>query len=136
MATNKLNDNKLKALLKNLPEKETWIADGEGLALRMQRGGNLWWYFRYRLGGRNSKLERLFIGKYPDLPLAAARKLKDKCRNWLADNKDPRFMLDRITQEALKPVTVKDALEYWLNNYAVHNRKNHEKHRSQLIAHI
>ncbi|NCB55904.1 MAG: site-specific integrase [Gammaproteobacteria bacterium] len=136
MATNKLNDNKLKALLKNLPEKETWIADGEGLALRMQRGGNLSWYFRYRLGGRNSKLERLFIGKYPDLPLAAARKLKDKCRNWLADNKDPRFMLDRITQEALKPVTVKDALEYWLNNYAVHNRKNHEKHRSQLIAHI
>lgn len=136
MSVNKLNDNKLKALLRNPPEKETWIADGDGLTLRAQTSGNMTWYYRYRLGGRETKGERLYLGKYPDLPLAAARKLRDKCRNWLADNKDPRFMLDRDTQEALKPVTVKDALEYWLDNYAVHNRKNHETHRTQLAAHI
>jgi integrase len=136
MATSKLNDNKLKSLARNPPEKEIWVADGDGLALRIQKAGALSWYFRYRLGGRDSKLERLFIGKYPDLSLAAARKLKDKCRNWLADNRDPRFMLDREKQETLKPVTVKDVLEYWLNNYAVHNRKNHETHRSQLERHI
>ena len=84
MATSKLNDNKLKSLARNPPEKEIWVADGDGLALRIQKAGSLSWYFRYRLGGRDSKLERLFIGKYPDLPLAAARKLKDKCRNWFA----------------------------------------------------
>lgn len=136
MSVNKLNDNKLKALLRTPPNKETWIADGDGLTLRTQISGNMTWYYRYRLGGRESKGERLYLGKYPDLPLAAARKLRDKCRNWLADNKDPRFMLDRDIQATLKPVTVKDALEYWLDNYAVHNRKNHDKHRTQLAAHI
>ena len=136
MATSKLNDNKLKALLKSPPEKETWFADGDGLALRIRKGGNLSWYYRYRLGGRDSKLERLCLGQYPDLPLAGARKLKDKCRSWLAESKDPRFMLDTESQQSLAPVTVKDALEYWLDNYAAYNRKNHERHRAQLNAHI
>lgn len=136
MAISKLNDNKLKSLLKSEPDKETWVADGDGLALRIRKGGNLSWYFRYRLGGRDSKLERLCLGSYPDLPLAAARKLKDKCRTWLAENKNPRFMLDNVTQVALNPVTVKEALEYWLDNYAVFHRKNHERHRAQLNAHI
>lgn len=36
----------------------------------------------------------------------------------------------------MKPVTVRDALEYWLDNYAAHNRTNHEKHRRQLEVHI
>lgn len=136
MSVNKLNDNKLKALLKKPVEKESWIADGDGLAIRAQTSGNLTWYYRYRLGGRDTKLERLLLGKYPDLSLSAARKLRDKCRSWLAENKDPRFMLDRDTQETLKPVTVKDALEYWVNNYAAHNRKYPEKDRSQLQVHI
>ena len=136
MSVNKLNDNKLKALLKKSVEKESWIADGDGLAIRAQISGNLTWYYRYRLGGRDTKLERLLLGKYPDLSLSTARKLRDKCRSWLAENKDPRFMLDRDTQETLKPVTVKDALEYWVNNYAAHNRKYPEKDRSQLQVHI
>nr|WP_321271551.1 integrase arm-type DNA-binding domain-containing protein [uncultured Tolumonas sp.] len=136
MSVNKLNDNKLKALVKKPVEKESWIADGDGLAIRAQTSGNLTWYYRYRLGGRGSKLERLLLGKYPDLPLSAARKLRDKCRTWLAENKDPRFMLDQDIQETLKPVTVKDALEYWINNYSVHNRKYPEKDRSQLQVHI
>lgn len=136
MSVNKLNDNKLKALLRKSVEKESWIADGDGLAIRAQTSGNLTWYYRYRLGGRETKLERLLLGKYPDLSLSAARKLRDKCRSWLAENKDPRFMLDRDTQETLKPVTVKDALEYWVNNYAAHNRKYPEKDRSQLQVHI
>lgn len=136
MSVNKLNDNKLKALMKKPVEKESWIADGDGLAIRAQTSGNLTWYYRYRLGGRDSKLERLLLGKYPDLTLSAARKLRDKCRAWLAENKDPRFMQDKETKETLKPVTVKDALEYWVNNYAAHNRKYPEKDRAQLQVHI
>ena len=41
MSVNKLNDNKLKALLKKPVEKESWIADGDGLAIRAQTSGNL-----------------------------------------------------------------------------------------------
>jgi integrase len=38
--------------------------------------------------------------------------------------------------ETLKPVTVKDALEYWLVNYAEDNRANASKHRAQFERHI
>ncbi len=136
MATNQLNDNKIKKLVRNPPERETWVADGDGLAARLSKAGTLSWYYRYRLGGRDTKLERLLLGKYPDLTLAAARKLRDRCREWLANNEDPRFKLNLEAQEALKPVTVQDTLEYWLNNYAVHYRANYEKHRRQLEIHI
>lgn len=136
MATNHLNDNKIKRLVRNPPAREEWIADGEGLAARLSKTGALSWYYRYRLGGRGTKLERLLLGKYPDLTLAAARKLRDQCREWLANNEDPRFKLNAEAQEALKPVTVRDALEYWLDNYAAHNRANHQKHRRQLEVHI
>ncbi|WP_116473823.1 tyrosine-type recombinase/integrase [Zobellella maritima] len=136
MASNLLNDNKVKKLIRNPPERETWVADGDGLAARLSKTGALSWYYRYRLGGRNTKLERLLLGKYPDLSLAAARKLRDQCREWLANNEDPRFKLNMEAQEALKPVTVRDALEYWLDNYAVHHRANHDKHRRQLAVHI
>lgn len=136
MASNLLNDNKVRKLIRNPPAKESWTADGDGLAARLSKTGALSWYYRYRLGGRETKLERLLLGRYPDLTLAAARKLRDQCREWLANNEDPRFKLNAEAQEALKPVTVRDALEYWLDNYAAHNRANHQKHRQQLKIHI
>lgn len=136
MATNKLNDNNLKRLLRTPPDKDQWLSDGEGLSGRLTKNGTLAWYFRYRLGGRNTKEDKLPLGSYPDLTLAAARKLREQCRAWLANNEDPRFKLNAAAQEMLKPVTVQDALEYWLDNYAVHNRVNHAKHRRQLEVHI
>jgi hypothetical protein len=38
-----------------------------------RKTGQLSWVFSYRLGGRGSKLERLTLGRYPDLSLKAAR---------------------------------------------------------------
>lgn len=136
MATNKLNDNKIKRLLRTPPDKDKWISDGEGLSGKLTKRGTLAWYFRYRLGGRGTSEDKLPLGSYPDLTLAAARKLRDQCREWLANNENPRFKLNAEAQKALKPVTVWDALEYWLDNYAVHNRVNHQKHRQQLKIHI
>lgn len=136
MATNKLNDNNLKRLLRTPRDKDQWLSDGDGLSGRLTKGGTLAWYFRYRLGGRGTKEVRLPLGSYPDLTLAAARKLREQCRAWLANNEDPRFKLNATVQEALKPVTVRDALEYWLDNYAAYNRANHDKHRRQLERHI
>ncbi|WP_445396571.1 tyrosine-type recombinase/integrase [Zobellella sp. An-6] len=136
MAKNKLNDNKIKRLLRSPPDKDQWVSDGEGLSGKLTKRGTLAWYFRYRLGGRGTKEDKLPLGSYPGLSLAAARKLRDQCREWLANNEDPRFKLNATAQEALKPVTVRDALEYWLDNYAAHNRANHDKHRRQLEVHI
>lgn len=36
----------------------------------------------------------------------------------------------------MQVVTVKDALTYWLDNYAAKKRANHEKHRAQLEKHV
>ena len=116
MSVNKLNDNKLKALLKKSVEKESWVADGDGLAIRAQTSGNLTWYYRYRLGGRDTKLERLLLGKYPDLSLSTARKLRDKCRSWLAENKDPRFMLENIGSTITQP-TIGNTQKKIVRNY-------------------
>ncbi|WP_409243848.1 tyrosine-type recombinase/integrase [Enterobacter hormaechei] len=134
--TNKLSDKKLKALQgasRNAPEM---YADGEGLSVRASKQGQLSWVFSYRLGGRGSKLERLTLGRYPDLSLKAAREKREKCRKWLAGGLDPKTELVLSTEETLKPVTVQDALEYWLVNYARRKRSDEELVRAQLRKHI
>lgn len=37
-------------------------------------------------------------------------------------------MLKMVKDERLKPVTVKAALQYWITNYSLENRKNTHKH--------
>lgn len=46
--------------------------------------------FYYRLGGRESPPVWLTLGRYPDMSLATARRMRDQCREWLAENLDPR----------------------------------------------
>ena len=82
--TNKLSDKKLKALQGASRDAPEMYADGEGLSVRASKQGQLSWVFSYRLGGRGSKLERLTLGRYPDLSLKAAREKREKCRQWLA----------------------------------------------------
>ncbi|HFW5176693.1 TPA: tyrosine-type recombinase/integrase [Salmonella enterica subsp. enterica serovar Potsdam] len=134
--TNKLSDKKLKALLGSEREAPIMIADGEGLSIKVSKQGNVSWVFAYRLGGRGSKLERMTLGRYPDLSLKAAREKREKCRRWLADGLDPKTELELSTEETLKPVTVQDALEYWLVNYARRKRSDEELVRAQLRKHI
>ena len=134
--TNKLSDKKLKALLGVERSKEELMADGEGLSARLLRTGAISWMFAYRLGGRGSKLERLTLGSYPDMPLKLARAKRDECRAWLAEGKNPKFQLDARTEEVLRPVTVRDAMTHWINEYAVNHRANYVRHEAQLEKHI
>lgn len=112
------------------------IADGEGLSVKVSKQGNVSWVFSYRLGGRGSKLERLTLGRYPDMPLKLAREKREQCRQWLAGGLDPKTEIELSTEETLKPVTVKDALEYWLVNYARRKRSDEALVRAQLRKHI
>ena len=89
-----------------------------------------------RQGGRGSKLERLTLGRYPDMPLKLAREKREQCRQWLAGGLDPKTEIELSTEETLKPVTVKDALEYWLVNYARRKRSDEALVRAQLRKHI
>lgn len=58
------------------------------------------------------------------MPLKLAREKREQCRQWLAGGLDPKTEIELSTEETLKPVTVKDALEYWLVNYARRKRSD------------
>ena len=77
-----------------------WIArgepvaksDGDGLTFTLSTAGTAAWVFRYRNAGTRRK--EVTLGNYPDLTLAAARKLArerrvdiDKGRDTAADKK-------------------------------------------------
>ncbi|KMJ45250.1 integrase [Xenorhabdus khoisanae] len=133
---NKLTDKKLRALHGTERDKLVKLADGAGLMIRVTKKGAISWFFKYRTGGRDTEADIITLGRYPDMSLKEARAIRDKCRNWLSLGKDPKLQLNLTMQESLNPVTVKQAIEYWIDNYAKDNRKNIDKHISQLERHI
>ena len=134
--TNKLSDATLRKMLGRESPGDNFYADGDGLSVKVTKSGAMTWVFAYRLGGRSAKPQRLKLGNYPDMPLKLAREKRDQCRAWLADSKDPRHQLNLTTSETLKPVTVEDALRYWIAEYATDNRANVKRHKAQLEKHI
>ena len=134
--TNKLSDKKLKSLHCINSDSVKMFADGAGLSAKVSAQGSISWVFTYRLGGREAKLERLVFGRYPDMTLKAARDRRDQCRTWLAGGCDPRRQLLEDVTQTLKPVTVKDALLYWVDNYAQTNRSDVDSIRPQFATYI
>lgn len=133
---NKLTDKKLKALLGVRSERETKLADGAGLMIRVTKTGAISWFYKYRLGGRDTAAIIATLGRYPDLTLAKAREMRDQCRTWLAAGRDPQRMLKLGREASLAPVTVKDALEYWLTEHVDGNLVNDVCYRQRFINHI
>lgn len=73
-----LSDAKLRALK---PADKTYqAADEGGLSLVVHPGGAKTWQYRYRIGGRGAKQEKVTLGGYPDFSLADARTWRDDCR--------------------------------------------------------
>lgn len=134
--TNKLSDTSLRKMSGKESPSDSFYADGDGLSIKVSKVGVMTWYFTFRIGGRDTPSQRIKLGNYPDLSLKTAREKRDQCRAWLAEGKNPKYQLNITTQETLKPVTVKEAMEYWINEYAVHKRANVEKHIDQLKKHI
>lgn len=135
-ATNKLSDATLRKMIGRESPGDSFYADGDGLSIKVTKSGVMTWFFAYRLGGREAKPQRLKLGNYPDMSLRLAREKRDQCRSWLAESKDPKHQLNLSTTETLKPVTVEDALKYWIKEYATEKRANVERHKAQLEKHI
>nr|WP_314590740.1 site-specific integrase [uncultured Serratia sp.] len=133
---NKLSDSSLRKMLGRESPGDSFYADGDGLSVKVTKSGAMTWVFAYRLGGRKEKPQRLKLGNYPDMGLKLARDKRDQCRAWLAESKDPKYQLNFTAGETLKPVTVKDALQYWITEYAEGKRANVERHKAQLAKHI
>lgn len=134
--TNKLSDATLRKMIGRESPGDSFYADGDGLSIKVTKSGIMTWLFAYRLGGRETKPQRLRLGNYPDMGLKLARERRDQCRSWLAEGKDPKHQLNLTTAETLKPVTVEDALKYWIREYATDHRANVERHKAQLEKHI
>ncbi|WP_406704771.1 tyrosine-type recombinase/integrase [Sodalis sp.] len=130
---NKLSDKKLKNLLGVPREKYEFFADGAGLSVRVSTVGGISWTFTYRNSGT---IQRVTLGRYPDMSLKRAREKRDECRIWLSEGKDPGRQLKLIKQESLKPVTVRKAIEYWIKHYAIDNRTDIGDRVLQLKKHI
>lgn len=147
MATDTLTDTAVrKAAPSDKPRK---LFDGGGLYLEVQPSGARWWRLKYRFAGREN---RLSLGVYPEVTLAAARKRRDEARKLLADGIDPseqRKASDRAAaaardaqdrQAAGLPAigSFKAVAEQWLTD--VHGPKVSERYaarsRKQLEADV
>jgi integrase len=62
------------------------VTDGRGLGLEVMPSGALSWRYRYRL---NNQLEKVVLGRYPDLSLKAAREIRDEMASMVARGKSP-----------------------------------------------
>ncbi|EMN7478656.1 site-specific integrase [Salmonella enterica] len=135
-AENKLSDKRIKALLGKPQDKQQVISDGRGLSIRVSKSGAVSFVMFYRLGGRETPPVWLTLGKYPDMSLKMAREKRDQCRSWLADGIDPRHRIGLVIDESQRPVTVKDALEYWIEHYARQKRKKPSVCEERFNKHI
>lgn len=130
---NKLSDKRLKNLMGTTRDKHEFFADGAGLSVRVSPVGGVSWTFTYRNSG---VLQRMTLGRYPDMSLKKAREKRDECRTWLSDGKDPKRQLKLKRSESLQPVTVRDAIEYWEKHYAIGRVGSIGGKMKQLKKHI
>lgn len=129
-----LSDAKLKGMLKGHADKTPRkIADRDGLSVLWRNTGKITFVYRYRFLGKPKNVTLgTYTGSDAGMSLADARRKADQCRAWLEEGRDPSIMLKLIKEDHQRPITVKDALEYWLTNYADEKHINTNKHRLQF----
>ncbi|KIF52742.1 integrase domain-containing protein [Vibrio owensii] len=94
--TSRLTDKEIKAAKQQ--EKEYNLFDGDGLRLRVKPNGSKHWILNY-YRPNSRKRANLSLGKYPDLPLAKARKATMEAKELLAEGIDPQEKRKREQQE-------------------------------------
>ena len=67
-------------------DKPFKLADAAGLYVEVMPNGARYWRWRYRFGGKDT---RLALGVYPEISLAEARSARDKARAMLRAGTDP-----------------------------------------------
>ncbi|MGX9462024.1 tyrosine-type recombinase/integrase [Shewanella sp. A14] len=128
-----LYETSLRALSGKPQSKIQELSDGKGLGARVSKQGKVRFQFRYKINGKNRRMD---LGDYPDVLLRQARDMTEECRSWLAEGHDPKLKRSMSRDKTLTPVTVKQALEYWIDNYARDNRVNVDKNIAQFNRHI
>ncbi|EGA64516.1 integrase domain-containing protein [Vibrio brasiliensis] len=94
--TTRLTDKEIKAAKPQ--EKEYNLFDGDGLRLRVKPNGSKHWILNY-YRPNSRKRANLSLGRYPDLPLAKARKTTMEAKELLAEGIDPQEKRKQEQQE-------------------------------------
>ncbi|WP_158638086.1 tyrosine-type recombinase/integrase [Shewanella donghaensis] len=111
------------------------LTDGKGLGVRISKTGHIKFQFRYKIKGKSKRID---LGSYPDLSLKQARDHTQECRAWLANGSDPKIARAMAFDKSFTPITIEEALEYWIENYARQKRKakGFKSVRAQFNKHI
>ena len=133
-----LTDTKLRSMLRGHDQKSPIkLSDGNGLSVLCRSSGKVSFIFRYRYLG---KQKNVTLGEYTNkaggMTLAEARKKAGELKGSLDKGSEPSHVLRLEKDERLTPVTVKEALEYWIENYAKEHRVNWHRTLTQFKAWI
>ena len=105
--THKLDDLQIRRwIAKGEPVAKS---DGDGLTFTLSAAGTASWVLRYRVGGGRRK--ELTLGNYPDVALAAARRLARTHRAAIDSGADPATEKRTERARAVSAWTVKDLAE-------------------------
>lgn len=120
MARHKLSESNLKRL-----DKPGVYSDGDGLFIRVRKGGSRQWFFIYK---RNGKRTEIGLGGYGQgtapVSLALARGKAEDIRQALARGEDPRG-----ERKSVRVITFADCMDGLLKAKA--NDWTNDKHRAQ-----
>ncbi|WP_038910185.1 tyrosine-type recombinase/integrase [Dickeya dadantii] len=86
------------------------LTDSQGLYLTVSPSGAKLWYFRYRFGGKES---RLAFGPYPQTTLAEAREKRDAARKLLASGISPSQLRKANTPTVEESRTFQYVAQAW-----------------------
>ncbi|MPW37636.1 site-specific integrase [Vibrio sp. B1Z05] len=133
-----LTDSKLRSLLKGHDSKSPKkISDRNGLAALWRSSGKVSFIYRYRY---NQKAQTATLGEYTGraggMSLAEARAKAGECRAWLDEGRNPRSEIVLNKTSIREAVTVRGALNYWIDDFARDKRSNADKHLAQFEKHI
>ncbi|MGC9157812.1 MAG: tyrosine-type recombinase/integrase [Terracidiphilus sp.] len=105
------------------------VSDGRGLSLDILPSGKMSWLYRYCLDGKYGKVN---LGRYPDLPLKAARAKRDELAAQVAGGKSPAVEAKQRRAGLSTNPTVREFGERYYKEQVVRNWKDPKTVRRYL----
>jgi integrase len=127
---NKLTDVVVKTA--QAREKSYKLSDGGGLYLEVMPNGSRYWRLKYRYMGKE---DRLALGVYPNVSLAAARKKANKARDDLEQNISPKEVerQHKLAKSIGAANTFEAVALEWLAKETPHWSKSHTVRTNQIL---
>lgn len=102
-------------------EKEYWIREGQGFAIRVYPSGEKGWYYIYTFEGRKRFMK---LGTYPDMKLVTARDRHGDAKKKVAHGVDPLTEQEQAKDERRKAPTISDLIDEYIKKHAMPNKRS------------